>query len=191
VTRYVGTGEGVWLGDGHWYAYRPSDADRALARELGEATAKRVEHDRRKRTGYGATSEVRASWYVSGFLGEVAALHPVPTGPNLDAWNGRGWFGAPDFGRLEVRTTSHWQLYGFALRPGVHSGLGGWRVTAKDAGRILVCVQEREDDYLVMGYREVDDLPQLAEPLGPIIAIVEPPELRSTWELYHPEGVTL
>jgi hypothetical protein len=188
MTRYVGTGVGAWRGD--WYVYRPSEGDRRLARELGEATAKRVERDRRKRTGYGASSEVRVSWYVSGFLGEVAGLNPIPTGPDLDAWNGRGWFGAPDFGRLEIRTTSHWQLYGFALRGSSTSGLGGWRITAKDSGRIIVAVQERNEDFVVMGYREADDVPRLDVPLGPIVAILEPPELRTAWELFHPNGVT-
>jgi hypothetical protein len=179
VTRYVGTGEGSWRGD--WYRYVPSAGDRLLARDVADGVAERAAG--RKRTGYGATSEVRVGWYVRGFLGEVAALFPLGSGPDLDAWEGRGWYGTPDYGaRTEVRTTTSWQLgipdHGKTPRP--DTILGGWRVTAKDAGRVILCVCERPDaSFVVYGYAEADDVPRLPAPVGSILAVIEPTELSS------------
>lgn len=178
--RYLGTGQGEWRGT--WFRYQPSPDDRALAERIAAATAERVNARPRRRTGYGEAYEARPSWYASGFLGEVAGLRPFDAGPDLDAWEGRGWFGSTDYSGLEVRTTSSWQLYGFAVA-GKSSGLGGWRITAKDRGRIIVCVEERDEDLVVMGYVREVDVRRLATPLGSIVAVVEPPELRPLEEI--------
>jgi hypothetical protein len=181
VTRYVGTGAGEWRGD--WYMYVPSPADWAMARDVAEGIAERERGRQRKRTGWGASGEVQARWYVRGFLGEVAALYPLGSGPDVDAWEGRGWYGTPDYGvRTEVRTTTSWQLgipeYGKTPRP--DTILGGWRVTAKDAGRVILCVCERPDgSFVVYGYAEADAIPRLPAPVGAILAVIEVPELSS------------
>jgi hypothetical protein len=191
VTRYVGTGEGRWTDPTDprviapaAYIYRPSVDDRLLARDVAEGIAERVTAWRRTRTGYGLEHEAKPVWYVTGFLGEVAALHPIGSGPDLAQWEGEHWFGSSDFGRLEVRTTSSWQLYGsLAAKHAKQPGLGGWRITRKDAGRAIVCVEDRDADLLVLGWAEADDVPRLPAALGLIIAVVDPSELRGLREL--------
>lgn len=188
MTRYVGTGRGEWRGDS--FKYWPSADDRLLAHDVGEATAERVREARRRaaarrdRTGYGDPKEVKGIWYATGFLGEVAALYPIGSGPDLAQWEGEHWYGSSDFGRLEVRTTSQWQLYGFAKAGKDGVGLGGWRVTRKDAGRAIVCVEERDDNLMVFGWVEADDVPRLRVPIdGVVLAVIEPPDLRPLVEL--------
>ena len=169
--RYVGTGVGDWrrglTTDRLAYKYIPSTDDRVMARDVAAAIAEK--RAKNTRTGYGAKHEVRAAWLATGFLGEVAAMHPFGSGPEVAVWeNGGGWYGRPDYGtRLEIRTTSTRQLYGFASSRYVKEpGLGGWRITSKDRGRVIVCVEDRGDSLLVMGWVEADDIPRLAEPLG-------------------------
>jgi len=187
VTRYVGTGSGVWAGR---YVYTPSLEDRQLATRLANETAERTRKARRRRPGYGDPLEVRASWYDRGILGEIAALHPLGAGPDLEAWAGRGrWRGQADWELIEVRTTSVWELYGFALHPSPRGyvGLGGWRVTAKDTlGRVVVCVDELETGTLrVWGWLSVGEALQhrLDPPLAGILAVIEPDQLHDLLEL--------
>jgi hypothetical protein len=117
-------------------------------------------------------------------MGEIAALHPLRSGPDLDAWSGRGaWRGKADYARLEVRTTTRWQLFGFAKAGKDGLGLGGWRVAHKDLGRYMVCVEDRGDDLLVMGWIAADSVPRLSEPFGSIIAVIEPPDLQPLFAL--------
>lgn len=187
MSRYVGTGDGRWAGDR--YRYTPSSGDRVLAAELAEETAERTRRARRRRPGYGDPLEVRASWYSSGILGEIAALHPLGAGPDLEAWHGRGaWRGSADYELLEIRTTSWYELYGFAVRPAAsgYTGLGGWRVTAKDVpGRVIVCVDTLEDELRVWGWLSVGEALEhrLRVPLGGILAIIEPGQLHALEDL--------
>lgn len=181
MTRYVGTGDGSWAGD--WFRYVPSPGDRALARDIGAATAERVGR-RRRRTGYGDAYEAAPRWYVTGFLGEVAGLYPFGSGPELAAWRGNSWFGRADAGDLEVRTTSSRQLYRFATRPDRYdAGLAGWRIVAKDRGRIVVCVEDRGADLVVMGWVRADDVPRLPAQLGAILAVADYGDLLPFAEL--------
>jgi hypothetical protein len=177
VSRYVGTGDGSW--HGAWFVYRPSVDDRLLARDYGERVAAARAGD--LRTGYGPRVEARASWFVTGFLGEIAALHPIGSGPQVELWHGRGWQGRADYGAVEIRTTSTYQLRGGSPRA---PGLGGWRVVAKDRGRTILAVQDRGDDLAVMGWALADDIPRLQEPLGRIVAVVDYSDLRPLGELY-------
>jgi hypothetical protein len=182
VTRYVGTGAGSWRGI--WYRYVPSTGDLATARAFGEAVP--VRRQRNRQSGYGSQPEPArmAAWEATGFLGEVAALYPFDAGPEVGVYEGRGWAGRADYGILEVRTASTRQLYGFARWPDRHDpGLAGWRVKAKDRGRIIVCVERRDVDLVVHGYAYADDVVRLPAPLGGILAVIEPPELRPFAEL--------
>ena len=126
---------------------------------------------------------------ISGILGEIAALHPLGAGPDLEAWHGRGaWRGSADYELLEIRTTSWYELYGFAVRPAAsgYTGLGGWRVTAKDVpGRVIVCVDTLEDELRVWGWLSVGEALEhrLRVPLGGILAIIEPGQLHALQDL--------
>lgn len=176
MTRYVGTGRGEWLPAGPsspgllgWYRYVPSGNDYAIAEDIAERIAELRQGDHKNPLSQ------RVGWHRRGLLGEIAALHPLGSGPEVDVWTG-GFYGRADYGRnVDIRTTSTFQLRGGSPR---YPGLGGWRVTAKDRGRIIVCVQDRDEDLVVMGWDKADEVPRLAIPNGPIIAVIEADELR-------------
>jgi hypothetical protein len=179
MTRYVGTGEGEYLG--FWYRYRPSVSDRLLVRGLSEEVHARAVATDAGRGGYGPRGESRPEWIARGILGEVAALYPIGYGPDLDAWRGSGrWKRAADLGPLEVRTTGYQALRGGSPR---YPTLGGWPIMSKDRGRIILAVEDRYDDLVVMGWTYADDVPRLGSPLGGILAVIEPPDLRPLDEL--------
>jgi hypothetical protein len=185
VARYVGTGKGEWHGD--WFVYVPSVDDLALASDLARRVAERVTKvPPGDRSGEGPSGKTKAEWERRGILGEVAALYPVGSGPDLEAWEGRGdWRGRADYGQVEVRTTSHWQLYGFARAGKNGVGYAGWIITAKDRGRVVVCVQDRGHDFSVMGWCRADSIPRLPVPLGGILAVIDPLDLRPLPILYQ------
>lgn len=171
MTRYRGSGAGEWHGD--WYRYAPSVADFIRARRFGEDVAAR--RRRSRRSGYGPATEANPGWIARGFLGELAALHPLGSGPELDLFAGRELHGRSDMGPLEIRTTTARALHGGSDR---YPGLGGWIVVAKDARRIIVAVVDRGDALVVMGWARADDIPRLAEPLGGVLAVVDYADLR-------------
>jgi hypothetical protein len=176
LTRYRGTGSGEWRAA--WYRYAPSLEDHLRARTFGAAVAARRKASRR--SGFGPASEARPEWFARGFLGEVAALYPLGSGPELELYSGRELRGRSDLGPLEVRTTTTRALLGGSDR---YPSLAGWIVVAKDAGRIIIAVEDREDDLVVMGWTWARDVPRLAEPIGGVLAVVDYGDLRPLVEL--------
>jgi hypothetical protein len=178
--RYVGTGEGLWAAHGRGYRYEPSLGDRAVIREAAERIELHRAQNARRRGGYGEAKQGLLGWRIRGLLGELAALHPLGSGPELEVKRYPDSGG--DFGHLEIRTTSKYQLYGFAFaKSRSQAGLGGWPVMAKDRGRLIVCVVESDEMLHVMGYTPESRIRRLPEKLGGIVAVIEPPEL---WPLF-------
>ena len=175
--RYVGTGEGAWHGD--WYVYVPSVTDRITAARWAQTIEDRHAASR-VRGGYGNPGRGRIDWQVRGILGEIAGLFPIGQGPALSSKN---WRGTADFGQLEVRTTSWMALRGGSER---WPTLAGWPVMARDIrdGLLIIAVEDRGDDFAVMGCLPARRAQLLDVPLGGVVAVVYPDALEDLASAY-------